>query len=50
MQIYHNFVRPHMSLGERTPSELVGIKVNGEDKWLTIIQNAKLNLERTEEL
>jgi transposase-like protein len=39
-QIYHNYVRPHMALGNKTPSEVAGIKVEGHDKWLTIIQNA----------
>jgi hypothetical protein len=41
MQIYHNYVRPHMALDGKTPSELAGIKVEGNDKWLTLIQNAK---------
>ena len=40
MRIYHNFVKPHGSLGGQTPAEAAGIKVNGENKWLTIIQNA----------
>jgi transposase-like protein len=40
IQIYHNFVRPHMGLDGRTPSELAGIEVRGTDKWLTLIQNA----------
>jgi transposase-like protein len=40
MQIYHNFVRPHEALDGRTPSEAAGIKVEGENKWLTLIQNA----------
>ncbi len=39
-QIYHNFVRPHEGLNGNTPSERVGIKVEGKNKWLTIIQNA----------
>jgi transposase-like protein len=39
-QIYHNFVRPHQALKGRTPAELAGIKVEGDNKWLTIIQNA----------
>jgi transposase-like protein len=39
-QIYHNFVRPHEALKGRTPAELAGIKVQGENKWLTLIQNA----------
>jgi transposase-like protein len=41
MQIYHNYVRPHEALNGRTPSEAAGIKVDGENKWLTLIQNAK---------
>ena len=40
MQIYHNYVRPHEALNGKTPSEAAGIKVEGENKWLTIIQNA----------
>lgn len=41
LQIYHNYVRPHMGLEGRTPSEVAGITVKGQDKWLTLIQNAK---------
>jgi transposase-like protein len=40
MQIYHNYVRPHMALKGKTPSEAAGIRVEGENKWLTLIQNA----------
>jgi transposase-like protein len=40
LQIYHNFVRPHMGLDGKTPSEMAGIEVKGNDKWLTLIQNA----------
>jgi transposase InsO family protein len=39
-QIYHNFIRPHEALGGKTPAEACGIKVEGENKWLTLIQNA----------
>ena len=39
-QIYHNFIRPHESLDGRTPADECGIKVEGNDKWLTLIQNA----------
>ncbi len=54
MQIFHNFVRPHIGLHGRTPAEAAGIKVEGENKWLTIIQNAaksqvtKLDRENSE--
>ena len=40
MQIFHNYVRPHTGLAGRTPSELAGITVEGENKWITLIQNA----------
>jgi hypothetical protein len=40
MQIYHNYVRPHEALSGKTPSEAAGIAVKGENKWLTLIQNA----------
>jgi len=45
MRIYHNYVRPHEALEGKTPSEVAGIKINGENKWLTIIQNAKSKIE-----
>jgi putative transposase len=40
MQLFHNYVRPHMGLHGKTPADLAGIKVEGENKWLTLIQNA----------
>lgn len=40
MQIFHNYVRPHMGLNGRTPADLAGVHVQGRDKWLTLIQNA----------
>jgi transposase-like protein len=40
MEIYHNYVRPHMALKGKTPAEVAGIKIEGENKWLTLIQNA----------
>jgi hypothetical protein len=39
-QIYHNYVRPHEALDGKTPAEACGIQVKGENKWLTLIQNA----------
>lgn len=40
IQIYPNYVRPHMALEGKTPAELAGIEIKGKDKWLTLIQNA----------
>src|SRR5208282_6911815 len=39
-QIYHNYMRPHEGLDGKTPAEAAGIEVQGQDKWLTLIQNA----------
>jgi hypothetical protein len=39
-QIFHNYIRPHEGLEGKTPSEACGIKVEGKNKWLTLIQNA----------
>jgi hypothetical protein len=39
-QIYHNYVRPHEALEGKTPAEVCGIEVQGENKRITIIQNA----------
>ena len=40
-QIFHNYVRPHEGLDSKTPADMAGIKVEGENKWLTLIQNAR---------
>jgi len=39
-QLFHNFMRPHESLDGKTPSEACGIEIKGENKWITLIQNA----------
>jgi putative transposase len=39
-QLFHNYIRPHMALNGKTPAEACGIKVEGENKWKTLIQNA----------
>jgi hypothetical protein len=39
-QIYHNYVRPHMALDNKTPADKAGIEIQGENKWITLIQNA----------
>ena len=41
-QIYHNYVRPHMGLDGKTPAEVCGIEIQGDNKWKTLIQNAKM--------
>jgi len=39
-QLYHNYIRPHEALDGKTPAEAYGIKIEGENKWMTLIQNA----------
>lgn len=39
-QLFHNYIRPHMSLDGLTPADKVGIKIEGDNKWITLIQNA----------
>jgi hypothetical protein len=43
-QIYHNFIRPHEALKGKTPADLAGIKVQGENKWMTLIQNQQIGI------
>lgn len=43
MQIHHNYIRSHMGIDNDTPADRAGIKINGKNKWITLIQNASLN-------
>jgi transposase-like protein len=45
-QLYHNFLRPHEGIGDKTPAEKCGVRIEGDNKWITIIQNAR-KVERT---
>ena len=38
--IFHNFMRPHEALKGKTPAEACGIEIVGDNKWITLIQNA----------
>jgi transposase-like protein len=39
-QLFHNYIRRHEGLDGKTPAEAAGIKVEGDNKWMTLIQNA----------
>lgn len=39
-QIFHNHIREHEALEGKTPGEAAGIEIKGENKWITLIQNA----------
>jgi hypothetical protein len=44
-QLFHNYIRPHSALDGKTPSEACGITVEGQNKWLTPIQNASQKVD-----
>jgi putative transposase len=41
MRIYHNYIRTHQGLDGKTPAEASGIKIEGQNKWMTLVKNAK---------
>lgn len=43
-QVFHNYIRPHEALNGQTPADLCGIKIEGKNKWITLIQNASERL------
>lgn len=45
-QVFHNYLRPHEGLDGKTPAEACGIKVEGGNKWITLIQNASRKMEQ----
>jgi putative transposase len=47
LSIYHNYIRGHQGIREnKTQAEKAGIEIEGENKWLTIIQNASKDEKR----
>lgn len=45
MQVHHNYIRPHEGLEGKTPAEVCGIELKGENKWITLIQNASVMIK-----
>jgi hypothetical protein len=39
-RIYHNYIRLHWGFEKITPTEKYGITVDGENKCVTVFQNA----------
>lgn len=39
-QLYHNYFREHDALEGKTPAEAANIKIEGRNRWVTVIQNA----------
>lgn len=43
MEIFHNYVRPRMTLGGRTPAEAAGIKVEGSKEFKAVSERDTRN-------
>ena len=41
-QVFYNYTKKHIGLGGLTPAEVSKIKVEGVNKWQTLIQNTSL--------
>jgi transposase-like protein len=39
-RIHYNRVQPYQALNGKTPAEVAGIGIEGDNKWLTLIQSA----------
>ena len=39
-QLYHNYFIEHDGLVGKTPADVAKIKIEGQNKWITVIQNA----------
>jgi len=39
-QLYHDYFIEYEGLVGKTPAEVVGIKIEGDNKWITVIQYA----------
>lgn len=50
-RIYYNFIKPHMGLDDKTPSEVAGITIEGnENKWLNLMRKAIEHQKKTMEV
>ena len=39
-KIYYNFIRPHQGLEGKTPAEVAGIGIDGENKWIELLEKS----------
>ena len=46
-RIYHNYLGAHEGLKGRTPAQAARTTIEGDDKWITIIQNASKPVDST---
>ena len=46
-RIHYNFVKPHQALDGQTPAQRAGIRLEGQNKWLTLLKAALTTPEGT---
>ena len=39
-RIHYNFVKPHQALAGQTPADVAGVGIQGQNKWLALLENA----------
>jgi len=39
-RLFYNFIKPHESLDGKTPSEMAGIEIEGDNKWLSLMKTS----------
>jgi transposase-like protein len=39
-RLYYNYIKPHDSLDGKTPSEMAGIEIEGNNKWLSLMKTS----------
>jgi hypothetical protein len=49
-QLFHNYIRNHEALEGKPPAEVSGIKIEGNNKWITLIQNAQVSKVNTNKI
>ena len=47
LKTHYNFTKKHSALQDRTSAQASAIKVDGKNRWKTIIQNASLHRENS---
>ncbi len=39
-RIHYNFVKPHQALDGQTPAQVAGVGIQGQNKWLAMLEEA----------
>jgi transposase-like protein len=45
-KIYYNFIRPHQGLKGKTPAEMAGVGIEGENRWMGLLKRSTMQANR----